>query len=66
MNIKTRFEHVTPFDLIGLEVWLLSSLQGIRPVTKWLDVSNDFAEGDHIQTFERRMQMLIQELPSVG
>jgi len=66
MNIKTRYEHVTPFDLIGLEVWLLSSLQGIRPVTKWLDVSNDFAEGNHIQTFERRMQMLIQELPSVG
>jgi branched-subunit amino acid aminotransferase/4-amino-4-deoxychorismate lyase len=63
MNIKTRFEHVTPEDLIGLEVWLLSSLQGIRPVVNWLGVSNNFAEGSHIELFERRMQILLQELP---
>ena len=66
MNIKTRFEHVMPQDLIGLEVWLLSSLQGIRPVVNWLNVSSDFASGTHIPQFERRMQMLLQELPSVG
>jgi branched-subunit amino acid aminotransferase/4-amino-4-deoxychorismate lyase len=63
MNIKTRFEHVTPEDLVGLELWLLSSLQGIRPVVNWLGVSDFFAEGSHIQQFERRMQMLLQELP---
>ena len=63
MNIKTRFEHVTPEDLIGLELWLLSSLQGIRPVVNWLGVSNNFATGNHIELFERRMQILLQELP---
>jgi len=63
MGIKTRFEHATPQDLVGLELWLLSSLQGIRPVVNWLGVSDNFAEGTHIQRFERRMQMLLQELP---
>ena len=63
MNIKTRYEHVTPEDLVGHELWLLSSLQGIRPVVNWLGVSDTFAEGSHIQQFERRMQMLLQELP---
>ncbi|NBS61364.1 MAG: hypothetical protein EBT26_04895, partial [Microbacteriaceae bacterium] len=63
MNIKTRYEHVTPEDLVELELWLLSSLQGIRPVVNWLGVSDTFAEGSHIQQFERRMQMLLQELP---
>jgi branched-subunit amino acid aminotransferase/4-amino-4-deoxychorismate lyase len=63
MNIKTRYEHVTPEDLVGLELWLLSSLQGIRLVVNWLGVSDTFAEGSHIQQFERRMQMLLQELP---
>ena len=63
MNIKTRFEHVTPEDLIGLELWLLSSLQGIRPVVNWLGVSNNFATGNHIELFQRRMQILLQELP---
>jgi len=66
MNIKTRFEHVTPEDLVGLELWLLSSLQGIRPVVNWLGVSDTFAEGSHIQQFERRLKILIQDLPSVG
>ena len=66
MNIKTRFEHVTPEDLVGLELWLLSSLQGIRSVVNWLGVSDTFADGSHIQQFERRLKILIQDLPSVG
>ena len=66
MNIKTRYEHVTPEDLVGLELWLLSSLQGIRPVVNWLGVSNNFASGTHIPQFERRLKILIQDLPSVG
>ena len=66
MNIKTRYEHVTPEDLVGLELWLLSSLQGIRPVVNWLGVSDNFASGTHIPQFERRLKILIQDLPSVG
>ncbi|NBR25289.1 MAG: hypothetical protein EBU08_16235, partial [Micrococcales bacterium] len=61
-----RFEHVTPEDLVGLELWLLSSLQGIRPVVNWVGVSDNFAEGTHIPQFERRLKILIQDLPSVG
>jgi branched-subunit amino acid aminotransferase/4-amino-4-deoxychorismate lyase len=63
MGIKTRFEHVTPEDLVGLELWLLSSLQGIRPIVNWLGVSDNFAEGSHIPQFERRLKILLQELP---
>jgi branched-subunit amino acid aminotransferase/4-amino-4-deoxychorismate lyase len=66
MGIKTRYENVTPEDLVGLELWLLSSLHGIRPVVNWLGVSDTFADGSHIQQFERRLKILIQDLPSVG
>ena len=63
MGVKTRFEHSTPQDLIGLELWLLSSLQGIRVVSNWVGVSNEFAEGTHVPSFEKRLKLLASTLP---
>ncbi len=63
LGIATRYEHYTPQDLIGLELWLLSSLQGIRVVKNWLGVSDNFAEGTHVSLFEKRLKLLESHLP---
>jgi branched-subunit amino acid aminotransferase/4-amino-4-deoxychorismate lyase len=63
LGIATRYEHRTPQDLIGLELWLLSSLQGIRVVKSWLGVSEQFAEGQHVSLFEKRLKLLESHLP---
>lgn len=62
LGIATRFEHYTPKDLVGLELWLLSSLQGIRVVKNWLGVSDNFAEGNHVALFEKRLKLLESHL----
>jgi len=63
MGIQTMLEHRRPEELIGLELWLLSSLQGIRVVKNWLEVSHDFAEGNHVASFEKRLKLLATTLP---
>jgi branched-subunit amino acid aminotransferase/4-amino-4-deoxychorismate lyase len=63
LGIATRYEHRTPQDLIGLELWLLSSLQGIRVVKNWLGVSDNFTEGHHVSLFEKRLKLLESHLP---
>jgi branched-subunit amino acid aminotransferase/4-amino-4-deoxychorismate lyase len=63
MGIKTRFEHAIPEELAGLELWLLSSLQGIRTVKSWIGVSDNFAQGQNVTSFEKRMRMLASALP---
>jgi branched-subunit amino acid aminotransferase/4-amino-4-deoxychorismate lyase len=35
-NIPVRFEHATPAELAGLQVWAVNALHGIRPVTSWI------------------------------
>jgi branched-subunit amino acid aminotransferase/4-amino-4-deoxychorismate lyase len=34
-SIPVRFEHATPAELAGLQVWAVNALHGIRPVTSW-------------------------------
>ena len=63
MGIKTRFEHAIPEELVGLELWLLSSLQGIRTVKSWIGISESFPQGQHATAFEKRMKMLASALP---
>ena len=63
MEIKTRFEHATPEELVGLELWLLSSLQGIRTVNSWIGVSESFPQSQHVSAFEKRMKLLAGALP---
>jgi len=63
LGISTRYEHYTPEDLVGLELWLLSSLQGIRVVKNWVGVSDNFVEGKHLSLFEKRLKLLESHLP---
>jgi len=63
LGIITQTKKVKPEDLIGKEVWLLSSLQGIRVVKSWLGVSDNFAEGHHVSLFEKRLKLLESHLP---
>ena len=63
MGITTRFEHAIPEELVGLELWLLSALQGIRTVKSWIGVSENFRQGQHATAFEKRMRLLASALP---
>ncbi|MFM1954207.1 MAG: hypothetical protein RL118_398 [Actinomycetota bacterium] len=67
LGLKTRTERVLPSDLSGCQIWILSSLQGIRPVSEWF-AEDDSAKPNHIvfdagsiarvEAFSRRLRML--------
>lgn len=67
LGLETRTERVEPADLDGCEIWILSSLQGIRPVSEWF-AESDSARPEHIayaassiarvEAFSRRLRML--------
>ena len=63
LGIKTKFANRTPEELINKEVWLLSSLQGIRTVTKWIGLSDQFKTGEHKELFDNELQKLVSPLP---
>ena len=70
LGLETRLVKARPADLSGLEVWGLSSLQGIRPVADWVNLgapiaspsanpsANSSASNSHLETFQRRLKML--------
>ena len=66
LGLETRLVKARPADLAGLEVWGLSSLQGIRPVADWVNLgapianpsANPSASNSHLETFQRRLKML--------
>ena len=62
MGISTRFESVKPPSLNGLEIWLLSSLHGIRVVTSWSDLPDGPGVAEHLDAFNRRLRMLAKAL----
>lgn len=57
MGIATRTEHVKPADLVGLEIWSLSSLHGIRPVTDWVNLGSPVGKATHTGAFMRRLRL---------
>lgn len=57
MGIVTRTERVKPADLVGLEVWALSSLQGIRPVENWIDLGGPLGTPRHLEAFSKRLRL---------
>jgi len=63
LGIKTKFANRTPEDLINREVWLLSSLQGIRTVTNWVSLSDQFKPGEHKELFDKELEKLVSPLP---
>ncbi|MEY4424584.1 MAG: hypothetical protein RJB56_211 [Actinomycetota bacterium] len=58
MGMKTRLVTAKPADLVGLEVWALSSLQGIRVASEWVDLGGPLGKPKHFESFERRLRLL--------
>ncbi len=58
MGLTTRTEKVKPADLVETEVWILSSLQGIRPVVDWLELGGPLAIPTHVESFNKRLRLL--------
>ena len=58
MGFATRAERVKPADLIGLEIWALSSLQGIRVVSEWVGLGGPVGKPSHFDAFSKRLRML--------
>ena len=58
MGYATRAERVKPADLVGLEMWALSSLQGIRVVSDWVDLGGPVGKASHFEAFNKRLRLL--------
>ncbi len=58
MGLQTRTEKVKPADLVETEVWMLSSLQAIRPVDSWIDLGGPLAQATHVEAFTKRLRLL--------
>jgi len=58
MGLQTRIEKAKPADLVETEVWMLSSLQAIRPVDSWIDLGGPLAPATHVEAFSKRLRML--------
>ena len=55
-------ENVRPEDLIGLELWVVSSLSGIRPVIDWVNLGGPVGPQRHLESFQRRLKLMSSEL----
>lgn len=62
MGLTTRNEKVKPADLVGLEIWGLSSLHGIRPVDEWVDLGGPVGQPRHLEAFGKRLRMFSTSL----
>lgn len=58
MGLQTRIEKAKPADLVETEIWMLSSLQAIRPVDSWIDLGGPLAPASHVEAFSKRLRML--------
>lgn len=58
LGFQTRTEKARPADLVGLEVWALSSLQGIRAVANWINLGSPVGSAVHLEKFQRRLRLL--------
>lgn len=63
-GFQTGTDHVRPEDLIGLEIWVLSSFTGIRPVVDWLNLDGKVGAQHHLESFQRRMKLMSRDLDS--
>lgn len=62
MGLQTRTEHVKPADLVECEIWMLSSLQAIRPVNDWLNLGGPVGKATHVDAFERRLRLIAEPI----
>ena len=61
---ETRLELASVDSLAGAEVWVLSSLSGIRPATALIDGDKviEFGPATHAEAFQKRLKMLAAQL----
>lgn len=62
MGFQTRLERAKPSDLVGLEIWALSSLHGIRPVTDWVNLGSPVGGIRHAESFQKRLRLLATQI----
>lgn len=62
MGKKVRFESARPADLVGLEIWALSSLHCIRVVTDWLELGGPVGKPQHFESFQKRLRLIHERL----
>lgn len=67
LGLETREESAKPAELSGCEVWILGSMQGVRPVSGWIaddevlapeSVRFDADSLKRVEVFQRRLRML--------
>lgn len=61
-DTEVHFEEAKPESLIGCEIWLLSALNGIRPVTSWVNLGGELGEPAHIDAFSKRLRLFSDQL----
>lgn len=63
LGYQTQTASRTPEELINREVWLLSSLYGIRYVIDWVDLSESFKPAEHKAAFDIELAKMLVSLP---
>lgn len=61
-EIEVRLVEAKPEDLAGCEIWLLSALNGIRPVSRWVDLDIALGQMLHLDSFAKRLRLYSQQL----
>lgn len=61
-GVATRLERVKPADLVGLEIWALSSLHGIRPVTDWVNLGSPVGMSVLSEGYQKRLRLLAKQI----
>ena len=62
MGVEASTRFAKPSDLIGCEIWGLSSLQGIRPVVDWIELGGAVGKPIRFEAFQKRLRMLAAAL----
>jgi len=65
LGIEVLNEPATPADLDGLEIWALSSLHGIRIVTRWIDGPQTAERPGRLRAWRARLGKLSRPLDTV-
>lgn len=61
-GIEVRLVEAKPEELAGCEIWLLSALNGIRPVSGWIGLDIELGQPTHLDSFSKRLRLYSQQL----
>lgn len=59
---SVEYVQERPQDLVGCEVWLLSALNGIRPVVGWVNLPGELSEPTHLDSLSKRLRLFSEQL----